>query len=590
MIHNPGMDVSGGGGRSSRAWLAFACAAALAVLTIAVFAPVRHFDFVDLDDPTYVFENPNVTGGLTWSGVRWALTTPHAGFWIPAVWISYMADIAIFGQGPAGHHITNLLLHTAAALLLFLWLFRTTGALVRSWAVAALFALHPLRVESVAWITERKDVLSGLFWMIGLWAYASYARRPTRRGFAVVMAAFALALMSKPMVVMFPIVLLLLDIWPLGRLGTAGDAGGGRMAGRRLPALVREKWPLVAMSLGVGVVTVAAHLTNQAVFGLDQLSLPSRLLNALLSYFDYVRLTVWPAGLAAYYSLPSEIPPWRVWTAVLVLTGLTAVVLATARRRPFLAVGWGWYLVALLPVSGLVQAGVQARADRFTYLPSIGLYLLAVWGLAELTSRWKWREAALAASTIVAVAACSVATRSQLWHWKDTMALWTRASMVELQIDEYTAHMQSGSVLLGKARFAEARAHFEAAAGLKPDSADPHVSLALAFSAEGLPRAAISAYEDALRRSPDLPIVHNDLGALMEKSGRVEDAIRHFREALRLAPDFAVAHANLALAFVKLDRYPEAIAEFQEVLRLDPDNALARRALDTLVPRPPGKR
>jgi len=230
---------------------------------------------------------------------------------------------------------------------------------------------------------------------------------------------------------------------------------------------------------------------------------------------------------------------------------------------------------------------VQARADRFTYLPSIGLYLMAAWGLSEFVPRWRWRTAALAASTVVAVAACSLATRSQLWHWKDTMALWTRASMVELKIDEYTAHMQSGSVLLGKERFAEARAHFEAAAGLKPGSADPHVSLALAFSAEGLPRAAIAAYQDALRLSPDLPIAHNDLGALLEKSGRIEEAIGHFREALRIAPDFAVAHANLALALVKLDRYPEAITEFQAVLRLDPGNALARRALDTLVPRQP---
>ena len=394
------------------------------------------------------------------------------------------------------------------------------------------------------------------------------------------MAAFAFALMSKPMVVMFPVVLLLLDIWPLGRLGTAPGAG------RRMLVLVREKVPLAAMSLGVGVVTIVAHQRTQAVLGLDQISLPGRLLNALLSYLDYVRLTVWPSGLAAYYSLPAAVPPWRVWTAVLVLTGLTAAVLVAARRRPFLAVGWGWFLITLLPVSGLVQAGVQARADRFTYLPSIGLYLMAAWGLAEL-ARWRWRTAALAVSTTVAVVACALATRAQLWHWKDTMALWTRASMVELQIDEYTAHMQSGSVLLGKERFAEARAYFEAAAGLKPVSADPRVSLALAYTAEGLPRAAIAAYRDALRLSPDLPIVHNDLGALLEESGRVEEAIGHFREALRLAPDFAVAHANLALALVKLDRDPEAITEFQAVLRLDPGNALARRALDTLVPRQP---
>ncbi|MGE5199446.1 MAG: tetratricopeptide repeat protein, partial [Rhodospirillaceae bacterium] len=588
--------------------LTIASAAALAVLILAVFAPARHFDFVDLDDPTYVFENPYVTGGLTWTGITWAFTSLHAGFWIPAVWISYMIDIAVFGSGPGGHHITNLLLHTATALLLFLWFSRATGALARSWVLAALFALHPLRVESVVWITERKDVLSGLFWMLGLWAYLAYVRRPAWRRLAMVMAAFALALISKPMVVMFPIVLLLLDAWPLGRLAARTDAGARPAASRRprnarKPAagnaasaarawwpLVREKLPLLAMSLAGGIVTVVAHLKNSAVFGLDELSLPNRVINALVAYFDYVRVTLWPVGLAAFYSLPGRMPPWRSSLAMLALVAVTVGVLREARRRPYLAVGWGWYLIALLPVSGLVQAGVQARADRFTYLPSIGLFLLATWGAAELFPRRRWREAALAATAVALVAACSLATRSQLWHWKDTMALWTRASMVELGLDEYAAHMQSGTVLQGKGKYAEARAHFEAAARLKPDSADPPVCIALTFAAEGRADQAIASYQQALRLAPDQPVVHNDLGALLEREGRIEEAIEHFRAALRLSPDLAVAHTNLALALVKLDRYPEAVQEFREALRLDPSNDLARRALEALASRQPGKR
>ena len=250
------------------------------------------------------------------------------------------------------------------------------------------------------------------------------------------------------------------------------------------------------------------------MFGLDELSLPNRVLNALLSYFDYVRLTVWPVGLAAFYSLPGRIPLWRSSLATLALVGLTVAILRAARRRPFLAVGWGWYLVTLLPVSGLIQAGAQARADRFTYLPSIGLFLLAAWGVAELVPRRRWRTALLIVAAIGAVIGCALATRSQLRHWKNTMALWTRAAMIELRLDEYSAHMQSGSVLHGKGRFAEARAHFDAAARLKPGSADPHVCLALAFSAEGNADAAMAAYRDALRLDPNNDLARRALDAL----------------------------------------------------------------------------
>ncbi len=313
-------------GPTSRPWRPAALAIVLAVATIALYAPARNFDFVELDNPLYVRENPHVMGGLSLDGVAWAFTSTHAGFWIPAVWVSYMADISLLGPGPGGHHVTNVLLHASVAVLLFLWFLSATGAPGRSWAVAALFALHPLRVESVAWVTERKDVLSGLFWMLGLWAYLAYVRRPTWRRYLLVAAAFAAALMAKPMAVMFPVALLLIDVWPLDRL--AGGAGlaqrGAAEAARRgrrgttpgLPgtwhralALVGEKLPLVAISVAGGILTLAAHSRGNALASLEALPLAQRAGNALVAYADYVRLAIWPTGLAAFYSLPGWVPP-----------------------------------------------------------------------------------------------------------------------------------------------------------------------------------------------------------------------------------------------------------------------------------------
>ncbi len=572
----PGQD------RKPRAWWTAAAAVALVVLTLSVFAPVRHFDFVEMDDPSYVFENSQVLGGLTPQAVAWAFTTGHAGYWMPAVWLSYMTDVQVFGQGPHGHHVTNLVLHVAATLLLFTWLASATASLGRSAVVAALFAVHPLHVESVAWITERKDVLSAVFWMLTLWAYLGYVRRPGWRRYAIVTVAFVAGLMSKAMVVTLPLVLLMADVWPLGRLRING-AGTRSPAERPLRALLWEKLPLVVLALCAGVVTFLAQLRQGAVGDLASLGPGLRVGNALVSYAEYIRMTVWPAGLSFFYPMPDSIPGWTIAGSVVLLAGVTTAVIVRWRQWPWLAVGWFWYLATLVPVIGLVQAGNQARADRFMYLPSIGLFVMAVWGVAEIVPRRRWRPVLLAAVSVGVVAACAVTARAQVWHWQDSVSLYTHASMVELHQDEYSAHMQLGVAFRGKGRLAEAVVHFTRAVQLEPGAADPHVELGLTFTAKGQAAEAIAHYEDAIRLQAGRADAHNNLGAILTEQGRFDEAIRELREAVKIDPSFEAAHINLGLAFVKADRVAEAIPEFREALRINPSNELARRAVSGLT-------
>lgn len=567
--------------RRAPAWWTAAVAAALVVLTLSVFAPVRHFDFVEMDDPSYVFENSQVLGGLTAQSVAWAFTTGHAGYWMPAVWLSYMVDTEMFGQGPHGYHVTNLLLHVAATLLLFGWLARATASPWRSAVVAALFAVHPLHVESVAWITERKDVLSAVFWMLTLWAYVGYVRHPGWRRYAIVTVTLVAGLMSKAMVVTLPIVLLMADVWPLGRL-RMGGAGTPPPAGRPLRALLWEKLPLAALAACAAVVTFLAQSSQGAVGDLATLGPGLRVENALVSYAKYLTMAVWPADLSFFYPMPQSIPGWTVAGSVALLAGVTAAVIAAWRRWPWLAVGWFWYLATLLPVIGLVQAGMQARADRFMYLPAIGLFVMGVWGVAELVPRRRWRPALLAAVSTGVVAAFGVTARAQVWHWQDSVSLYTHTSMVELHQDEYSAHMQLGVAFRGKGRLDEAVVHFTRAAGLRPEAADPHVELGLTFTAKGQLDSAVAQYQEAIRRQAGRADARNNLGAIYTEQGRFDDAIRELREAVRIDPNLEAAHVNLGLAFVKSDRVAEAIPEFREALRINPNDELAKRAVEGL--------
>jgi hypothetical protein len=550
-------------------WRTAALAVVLVALSVGVFAPVRHFDFIEMDDPSYVFENPQVLAGLAPQNVVWAFTTVHAGYWIPAVWLSYMTDVEVFGQGPHGHHVTNLLLHAASSVLLFVWLASVTRSTWRSFVASALFAIHPLHVESVAWITERKDVLSGLFFMLALWAYAAYVRRPDWRRYAVVALMFVLGLAAKPMVVTLPLVLLLMDVWPLRRTD-------------RLSTLILEKLPLLAIAAASGVVTFFAQLQAGAVSGVATVTPGFRISNALVSYVEYLRMAVWPAGLMFFYPMPDDISGWAVAGAIALLSGVTTAAAVQWRRRPWLLVGWLWYLVMLFPVIGLLQSGVQARADRFMYLPAIGLFLMVVWGVAELVPLRNWRRVALASIAAVVVAAYGVVARAQVSYWEDSVSLYTRASMVGLHQDEYSAHMQIGAAFRAKGRLDEAVAHFTRAARLKPEAAAPHVDLGLTLTAQGKVDAAIAQYTAALQLQPGNAGARNNVGAIFTEQGRFDDAIRELREAVRINPDFEGAYVNLGLALVKAGRVEESIPAFREALRINPSNELAKRAVDGL--------
>jgi protein O-mannosyl-transferase len=517
--------------RLATAWLVVS----LVLLAVVVFAPVRQFDFVQIDDPLYVSENPHIAGGFTMANVAWAMTTGHAGYWMPAVWLSYLADVAVYGPGAAGHHVTNLLLHIVSTILLFGWLASATGSRGRSWVVAALFAVHPLHVESVAWITERKDVLSGVFWMGAMWAYVAYVRRPSWRRDAAVAALFPVGLAAKP------------NGGPLGRL--AGEAG-------RVRRCLVEKLPLATMAIAGSVVAFVAQDRQGAVSSLKEVTAIDRIGHALVSYVSYLKMTVWPSDLAFFYPLPAHVAMTDAFVASVVLAVITAVALVGRTRWPWIVAGWFWYLITLVPVIGLVQVGIQARADRFMYLPAVGLFVLATWSMFAIAGPTRWRPLGATVIALAVVAANGVAARQQLWYWKDSVTLFSRASMVTLGVDEFQAHMQLGTLLRGQSRLAEASDHFAAAARLRPDSADARLALGAAL---------------------------NDLGALQSDQGDYEKAILTFREALRIDPALQPVHVNLGLALVKSNRLAEALPEFREALRLEPNDDLARRAVESLA-------
>jgi Preprotein translocase subunit YidC len=402
------------------AWISVA----LVVLILLVYAPVRHYGFVDLDDPQYVSENPFVANGLTWAGVKWAFTSIHASYWLPLIWLSHMVDVQLYGLNAGGHHVTNVLLHSVDTILLFALLQRTTGALGRSAFVAALFAVHPLHVESVVWLTERKDVLSTLFLLLTIWTYVDYVRQPSRGRYVLSLACFTLGLMCKAMLVTLPFMLLLLDVWPLGRLtiDTWPLSSAERSAWYRL---AREKLPFLVLAILAAVVTYLTQQLTGAVASTSQIPVAFRIENAMVSYVMYVVTMLWPSNLALFYPYPLALSPLLVAGSVLGLIGVTVFVARGSRKHPYLAVGWLWYLGSLVPVIGFIQAGDQARADRFTYVPLIGLFIIIAWGARDIVVNSR----ALQVGGVLAVLMASAVARVQVGYWRTQhRALAARAS------------------------------------------------------------------------------------------------------------------------------------------------------------------
>jgi tetratricopeptide (TPR) repeat protein len=518
-------------------------AAGLLAAVAAVYARSAGFDFINYDDPKYILENPAVRDGLTPEGVRWAFTATWAANWHPLTWLSHMLDVSLFGLDAGKHHLASVGFHMLNTLLLFHLLRRMTGTLWRSAFVAALFGLHPLHAESVLWIAERKDLLCGLFFFLSLWAYLRHAERPGAARYLPVLLFAALALLSKPMAVTLPFVMLLLDFWPLGRLPGA-PAPPDRPPLPRLPParLLLEKAPLIAMSAASCVVTWHAQAAGGAVRAIPA---GIRFQNAAVSYAAYIGKMLWPSGLAVFYPHPMEsIAAWKVAGAALLLAAATIAALRAVRSAPWLAVGWGWYAGMLVPVIGLVQAGNQAMADRYTYLPLVGLFIAAAWGLYAAAERLAIPPRATAAAAAALLAALALASWRQAGYWRDSSALFTHA--LEVTGDNWVGRSVLGEKALEAGRWAEAADHFRAVLRVEPFSVEARNNLGAALMKQGKVDEAVSFLEETVRMNPRVAGVRFNLGLALKQQGRLDEAAAQFREVLRISPGDRAAQRQLA--------------------------------------------
>lgn len=515
-------------------WLTIAICIALAGLTWLIFGQTLWHDFVNYDDPRYVYENTRITGGLSISGIAWAFTHIHSLNWHPLTTISHMLDCQLYGLKAGWHHFTNVLLHTLAAILLFRALEQMTGAVWRSAFVGAVFAIHPLRVESVAWIAERKDVLSGVFFMLTLLAYVCYVRSPRVARYLVVVFLFVCGLMSKPMLVTLPFVLLLLDYWPLARIK-------GQFGKR-----VLEKIPLIALSAVSSIITFLVQ--KGAVGRAEDLPILERINNAVVSYVLYIWQMLWPVNLAVFYPHPeNRLPFWEIASCLLLLICITVVTIGLRKQRPYLVTGWLWYLGMLVPVIGLVQVGWQGRADRYTYLPQIGLYIAATWGVTDLTALYRHQRATLSAAAVVLIVALSLCAWVQTSYWCDSERLFRHALAVTTNND--VAENNLGIVFLGQGKVDEAISLLQTAVDLRPDNSPAHENLAKTLLQKGRVADALVHYRKLLELQPDNMEVHNIVGTVLVQQGRVAEGVEEWQKVLAVEPDNGNAMSNLAWVF-----------------------------------------
>jgi tetratricopeptide (TPR) repeat protein len=522
--------------------------------------------FIWGDDDWYVTGNDHVHAGLTPASMLWALTTIGPPYWHPITWLSLEFDSTVYGLNPAGFHLTNVVLHSANAMLLFWTLRLMTGAVWRSAAVAAVFAVHPIHVESVAWVTERKDVLSTLFWLLATLAYVRYTRRPGVGRYLLVMLCLALGLMCKPMLVTLPCTLLLLDYWPLGRVELA-DKGS-------LWRLVPEKLPVFALCVVPIFLTIAAQREAGAVRSFAEMPADARVANALLAYVAYLRQALWPTGLAFFYPEPSRsLTEGSVLGAALFLGSVTALTVWQARRLPFLVVGWLWYLGTLVPVIGIIQAGWQARADRFSYVPLIGVYIAVAWGIGYATRSWRYQKQVTAWGTATVLVALAAVTVVQIGYWRNSIVSYKRT--VDVTTGHYIAHTYLAQLLERDGRLDEAKTQFELAAGCHRDQAEGHLLLGGFLQRRGLLDEAAEEYRLAAQVNPANAEAENNLAVVLSAQQKPQEAIDHLRQAVRLDPRLADAQYNLAAALTQQGDLDEAVEHFEQCLAVTPNRVLA---------------
>ncbi len=578
------------------------------VCTLVAYWHVTKCDFISFDDLKYVRDNKMVNIGLTWRGIVWAFTHAYASNWHPLAWISHMIDVQLFGLKPTGHHFINLALHTTNSVLVFLVLKRMTGAQWRSAFVAGLFALHPLRVESVAWVAERKDVLCGFFWLLTIWFYAGYVQKKTLVAQFSAIGCFILALLSKPMAVTLPCALLLLDIWPLQRWDPFNP-----QSAIRNPQLL-EKWPFFLLIPVMSVVTFFAQKSGGAVIALSSLSLHDRFTNALVSYASYVRKMFWPSDLSLFYPHPPRGADWpmeRIALAAVVLVAITVVMLWQAKRRAYFAVGWFWFLGTLFPVIGFFQVGPQAMADRFTYIPMIGLFIIIAWGAVDYIKK----PAVLAPAAIVVLALCFGLTVKQVGHWDNSITVFTHAIDVTTNnalahnnlasaLDEHgqstearqhyiksleiepgyaLAHNNLGYMIAMDGKLDEAIGHFKAALVSDPGYGGAMLNLGNAYAVQGKLDEAIAQFKAAIAIEPDDSDAQDNLGNALTQQGKLDEAAQHYTASITSNPNNSQAHVNFGLLLVRQGKNDEARQHFTEALRLNPKETTAQKELDLLL-------
>ena len=548
----------------------------LFVFTSTVYWQVKNHDFINLDDKEYITGNQYVQDGLTVRGVVWAFTSVHCCNWHPLTWISHMLDCEIYGINPGMHHLTNLIFHIANTILLYFVFRRMTGCLWKSAFIAALFSLHPLHVESVAWVSERKDVLSTFFWMLATLSYIEYVRHKGVYRYLSVTVFFILGLMSKPMLVTLPFVFLLLDYYPLNRFCLPSDKKGSTQKTKALN-LVFEKLPLFIIMLISCGVTFYAQKTGGAVAPLDFIPVYSRIGNALVSYVLYIYKMILPYNLAVLYPYPGILPWWKIAGSCILIISISFWAIRVSGRFPFFIVGWLWYLGTLVPVIGLVQVGSQALADRYTYIPLIGIFFIISWGVPEIVKGWKHRNIFLSASAAATLSTFGIITFIQAGYWENSITLYNQT--LSVTTDNYITYKNLGLALFDEGHVDDAIKHYRESLKINPYCDETHNYMGFALFHQGYKEESIKHYREALRINPGHKSAHNNLGVSLQEQGYIDEALLNYKEALRINPDLEKAHYNLANVLKEQGRTDEAINHYKAVLRIKPDSGEAHNNL-----------